>query len=94
MNVSPLDPAIVVLVAAFLPLVISVINRPAWPSNVKSLIAFVITMLVGLAVAWFIDQFDRQGIIVVEAAVYGLSQVAEGSLWKPTGVSGNIEKST
>lgn len=89
---AKLDPAIVILVSAFLPLLQAVINGTRWSKQVKAIVAFAVAIAVGVGVAWVQDTFDREGITYTCAAVYVLSQVAFGSFWKPTGVADEIER--
>lgn len=89
-----LEPGIVALVAAVLPLLLAVVNRPQWPSEVKSLLAFGVCVVVGIIVAWATDHWNRDGIILNIGAVFALTNAAYQAVWKPTKVAPTIEEKT
>ncbi|MGK2898601.1 MAG: hypothetical protein ACSLE9_07920 [Burkholderiaceae bacterium] len=91
---ADVNPALVVLVSAFLPLLQAVINRYSWATEVKALVSFATAILVGVGVAWLQDTFTREGILLTCAAVYTMSQVAFAGVWRPTGTANEIEKRT
>lgn len=90
-TINALDPTVLLLVGAFLPLPIAVINSLSWSSQIKALVAFAIAIAVGVGVAWFQDEFTKQGVLYATAAVYGISQVTQGHFWKPANVTPRIE---
>lgn len=92
--IQELDPAIAVLVGAFIPLVMAVLNRAAWSSEVKSLISFIIICAVGVGTALLMGMRELEAIVATTAGVYALSQVAYRGVWKPTGINDQIESST
>lgn len=89
-----LDPAIVLIVGALIPLLVSVVNRYKWDAAVKALVDLVLVIAVGVLVAWLTDHWDKNGIIQTCAAIYVIAQVTLQSVWKPTGTTEQIEKST
>lgn len=89
-----LDPTLVVLVGAVLPLALAVIMQPTWPDNVRSLVAFLVIMAVGVGVAWLSDNMDRDGILATCGAIWVMAQASYTHLWKQNGVTKAIEEST
>lgn len=92
--INEVDPALMILVSAFLPLVIAVINRYGWPTEAKALASFAVSIAVGVGVAWIQETWTREGVLISCAAVYGLSQAAYYGVLRPTGVADQVEKKT
>lgn len=92
--ITELNPAVVTLISAFIPLVLAMLNRYNWPKEAKALISFVITIAIGFGIAWLSDVHSFEGIAATCAAVYALSQAAYFGVYRPTGAAEKIEKST
>jgi ABC-type nitrate/sulfonate/bicarbonate transport system permease component len=91
---SEIDPAVVVLVSAFLPLVFAVINRHNWTKEAKALIVFTLTVVIGIAIGYAMGVRSFEGFATVCASIYGLSQAAFFGVYRPTQVADAIEKRT
>lgn len=88
------NPAVVALVSAFIPLVIAVINRYKWSSQTTALVDFVIIAIIGAVVAIGMGVTGFEGIAAVVAAIYGLSQAAFHGVYQPTGAAQSVEHKT
>lgn len=89
-----LDPTVVLIVGILFPLILAVLNRKAWDSSTKAIVAFLVVGAVGVLIAWLTDHWDRPGISTTVGALYTLAMISFHSLWKPTGVADNVEKTT
>lgn len=89
-----IDPSVVIIVGALIPIALAVINRYHWPAEVKALVDFVIVVAVGIGAAFAMGDRDAQSIATVVAAVYGLAQAAFHGVYQPTGAATAIEKTT
>lgn len=89
--IAELDPVLTLLVSAFLPLLLSVVYGIRAADRYKALAAFIVTVVVGIGIAWWDGNLTREGIAVSVGAVYLISQTIEARLYKPTGLSQSIE---
>lgn len=91
---TELNPAVVILLSAFLAPVMALIMRYNWTTEAKAIVALVLTCAIGFVIAWLSGVRGFEGIAVTMAAVYGLSQVVYRGIWRPTGAAEIIEKKT
>lgn len=82
------------IVAFFVPPVVAVINRAAWPKHVKAIVFFLVSVLAAGGTAFF--QGDLTGKRWLEAALVIVAAAAAyyHGLWKPTDVAPKIEEAT
>lgn len=81
------------IVAFFVPLVVAVLTKQSWPSHVKALMFFIVSLVAAGGTAWF--QGDLTGKRFVDAALVVVAAAAAyyHGLWKPTEVTTKLEES-
>lgn len=94
----PLTELWAAFVGLILPLVIAVINRRAWSSGVKAMVAFA-CVLISTAITLLIsgalipgDQTWRNWLAAL-LIVFLMTKVSYDAIWKPTSVTDRIENS-
>lgn len=88
-----LNPAVVVLVSALMPVLMSIIIGVAWTAPVKALISFIVIVAIGVLVAWLTDHWTKLGVLETCAAVWALSSTFYMAIYKSTGADAAIERS-
>lgn len=87
-----LDPTIVILVGAIMPVFMSIINGVNWSSAFKALAGLLVIGLAGVLVAWLTDHWTRMGVLETVVAVYTFAQISYHAVFKPTGADESIER--
>ena len=86
-----IDPVMLILVGAFVSPLLALLKGTSLSIPVQHLVAFGISVVVGLLVAAAQGIFTAEGIPVCIAAVY-ITQVATYyGIWKPSGTADKIE---
>lgn len=83
------------LVGFFLPLAVSVVVQPRWPSHVKAIVTFLLCVVAAIGTVWTQD-VDVGGQTLTKAILTVLVGAVTGyrGLWKPTGVAEAVESAT
>lgn len=96
-----LDSASWALILSILsPLLISVIQQPKWSKSMRTLVAVLASVVIGIITVLANGGLDLSGgaatqtVLSVVALVFVSSATAYKSLWKPTGVAPAIEART
>lgn len=77
------------------PLVVSVVQQPKWPSQLRAVVALVAAVVVGTVTVLANGGFDdTSGVLGIIALVLVASNTAYATLWKPTGIAPLIEAKT
>lgn len=80
------------------PLLVAVVNQPRFSPLVRRIIAIIVSIalaLVALLVSGtFIVPSDPRGIGITILAVIGIAQIAYGLVWKPAGLTDQLEAAT
>lgn len=85
-------------VGAVLPLLTATVQRPAWSTEVKKVVAVVLALIAGVATVaasggW--GQFQHGALTLATlTAVLGASQTTYDLIWKPSKVAPAIESAT
>jgi hypothetical protein len=82
------------IVAFFVPPVVALVNQSKWPSKLKAVVFFAISLLAAAGTAYF--QGDLTGKRFLDAALIIVAAAAAfyHGLWKPTEVAPAIETKT
>ena len=85
-------------VGAALPLLTAIVQRPAWSSEVKKVVAVVLALVAGIATVTAsggLEQFQHGTLTSATlAAVLAASQTTYDLIWKPSKVAPAIESIT
>ncbi|WP_031102290.1 hypothetical protein [Streptomyces sp. NRRL S-146] len=85
-------------VGALLPLLTAIVQRPAWSTEVKKVVAVILALVAGVATVavdggW--EQFQHGTLTFATiAAVLAASQATYDLIWKPSKVAPAIESAT
>lgn len=88
-----------IIIGFFIPPVLAIVQQPRWPNWGRAVATFVVAIIAGLGTLWFAGTLDFSGadakplatnILLVLVTAIGVYH----GLWKPTGVTGAIERST
>lgn len=80
------------------PLLVAIVNQPRFSPMVRRIIAIVVSVLLALVAmlisGTFIVPTDPRGIGITILAVIGIAQIAYGLVWKPAGLTDQLEAAT
>lgn len=80
------------------PLLVAIVNQPKFSSLVRRIIAIVVSVLLALVAMFvsgtFIVPTDPRGVGITILAVIGIAQIAYGLIWKPSGLTDQLEAAT
>lgn len=79
---------------AVLPIVIAVAQQRKWSDSTRSLVALLVTVVAGVLVAVLNDVTDPLQVLTAVIATVVTTQATHKGVWKPTGVTGAVEKAT
>lgn len=79
-------------VAVFLPLLIAIINKYTWPSEVKAIVAFGVCMIVGGIFLFFDGRFNLQNIGLTLGSCFIVAATFFARFWNPMGTAPTIER--
>lgn len=79
-------------ISVFLPLLIAMINKVTWPSEVKAIVAFVVCMFVGAVFLYFDGRFNLQNVGMTLGACFIVAAVFYARFWNPMGTAPTIER--
>jgi biotin transporter BioY len=88
------------IVGFFVPPIESIIQQPTWPRWFKSIVMFVVSIVVGMGTMYFAGtlQFgtytERKDLITVILLVMVTTITTYNGLWKPTTIAPKIEQAT
>ena len=82
------------LAAFFMPPVMAVINQPKWSAQLKSLLAFAVSVGVAFVSVWVAGDFNAEDIISSVLVTLTVAQSTYHGFWKPTGIAPGIEAGT
>lgn len=78
----------------FLPLLISAITRCGWPDRAKTYTAWLVYIVAGGGIAYYQGAFTGGGILRSVMLTALFSYTLYKGLYKPTGISGFVERAT
>lgn len=80
------------------PLLVAIVNQPKMSPLVRRIIAIVVSVVLALVAmlisGTFIVPTDPRGIGITILAVIGIAQIAYGLVWKPAGLTDQLEAAT
>ena len=80
------------------PLLVAIVNQPKFSPLVRRIIAIVVSVLLALVAMFvsgtFIVPTDPRGVGITILAVIGIAQIAYGLIWKPSGLTDQLEAAT
>lgn len=77
------------------PPIIAVINRRAWSSEVKGIVAFLVCVVFAIGVTWYWrPDLDWRNLRLVFAVVFSTAIVTYHQFYKPSGIAPSIERKT
>ena len=79
------------VVGALLPGLVAYVIKAGWSSELKAIIAAVISLAVGAATAYVAGGWDREDITRSILVVFFLSQLSYNQYWKPSGFTRRLE---
>jgi len=86
------------LVSAFvglvMPLVVSVINQEHWSSELKGVVALVISFVAAGVTTWVNGGLHGHSLASSFLIVFGATIATYRVFWKPTGISDKVESAT
>ena len=89
-----MDPTLTIL-GVFLPLVLAVVNRHAWPAEAKGIVALGVCLLVSVGVMMGTGQeLTLEGVFASLMNTYGTAQATFHLGWNPSGAAEAIESRT
>jgi L-lactate permease len=89
------DLAMWALVVGFLlPPALSVLLQTKWPDSVKSVVAFLVSLLAGAGTAYFSADLTGRSWVSASLVVFVTAVATYKNFWKQTGVSPAIESKT
>lgn len=95
---TPSDFGIAGVIGALLPLLIAVLNRQGWTTQIKSVFALVVCLAAAAITSFVSDGVDLNDPsfdwVAWAGTIYASAMVSFSRFWKPTEVSEKIESST
>jgi hypothetical protein len=83
------------LVGTAMPMLISVLNKPQWDSTTKGIVALIACVIAALGTVYFEGRLSDGGDLVSAFLAVFITAVGTYNLYfKPSGISGKIERST
>lgn len=82
------------LAAFFMPPIMAVINQPKWSAQLKSLLAFAVSVGVAFVSVWVSGDFNAEDIVTTVLVTLTVAQSTYHGFWKPTGIAPGIEAGT
>lgn len=82
------------IVAFFVPPIVAVVNRQSWPSHVKALVFFIVSLVAAGGTAWFQGDLTAKRWLDASLIVVAAATAFYHGLWKPTGVAPAVEEKT
>ncbi len=84
--VTNVDPLILAIAMIILPLVFNIINSVKWPAAVKTGVAGILTLALGVGMAYAMGMETFEAAIATGVGLYVGTQTIRNALWKPLGV--------
>lgn len=72
------------LVGFALPPVLAIVMQAGWPGHVKSVVAFLASVLAGAGTAWFAGSLNGRDTVTCVLIVLTVAQATYHGFWKPT----------
>jgi hypothetical protein len=82
------------IVGFIMPPIMSIIQQPSWSQSVRSIIMFIVSIIVGFGTAWFKGDLNGVDITTSILIVMVTGIATYQGFWKPNGVSPAIERAT
>ena len=82
------------LVGALLPTVVALINQPRWPSWARAIMTALTCAAAGAVTAAAAGEFTGRTWLESAGVVFAAALATYHAWWKPSGVTGAIEKAT
>lgn len=81
-------------VAFFLPVILAAVMQLKWSPQVRSIVAFVVCVLVAVAIAYVHGNLDGPDVVQQVLVILTVAQATYVGFWKPSGVTGRIASVT
>lgn len=82
------------IVGFLMPIVISIIKQSGWSDAAKSVLAFACCLAAAVGTAYFSGNFIGQDVVTCFLITFTIAIGSYYGFYKPTGISGAIEKAT
>jgi hypothetical protein len=83
------------IVGFLLPPAIAMVNRHAWSSTTKAIVAFVFCMIAAAGTTFFAGDLDKEGDLATAAlTVFGAAIGTYRSFWQTSGIAPKLEEKT
>ena len=82
------------LLGAFLPLAISVVQQPGWSDKLRAVVALLICVVADIPLVYFQGDFTGRRLVSSALLVLVTAYATFRNFWKPTGAAPTIEDAT
>ena len=81
-------------VGLVVPLVVSFVNQTHWKSQVKGLVAILVSLLAAVVTSWAAGDLHGKSLATSFLIVLGATLSTYRIFWKPTGIADSVESAT
>jgi hypothetical protein len=81
-------------VGLLVPLIVSFVNQSHWKSQVKGLVAIVISLVAAVVTSWAAGDLHGKSLATSFLIVLGATLSTYRIFWKPTGIADSVESAT
>jgi hypothetical protein len=81
-------------VGIVMPLVVSVVNQTHWKSQIKGLVAILVSLVAAFLTSWIAGDLNGKSFATSFLIVLGATLTTYRVFWKPTGIADSVERAT
>ena len=81
-------------VGLIVPLVVSFVNQTHWKSQVKGLVAILVSLVAAVVTSWAAGDLHGRSLATSFLIVLGATLSTYRIFWKPTGIADSVENAT
>ena len=81
-------------VGLIVPLVVSFVNQTHWKSQVKGLVAILVSLVAAVVTSWAAGELHGKSLATSFLIVLGATLSTYRIFWKPTGIADSVESAT
>ena len=81
-------------VGLLVPLIVSFVNQTHWKSQVKGLVAIVVSLVAAVVTSWAAGDLHGRSLATSFLIVLGATLTTYRVFWKPTGIADSVESAT
>jgi VIT1/CCC1 family predicted Fe2+/Mn2+ transporter len=81
-------------VGLVMPLVVSLVNQTHWKSQIKGLVAILVSLVAAFLTSWIAGDLNGKSFATSFLIVLGATLTTYRIFWKPTGIADTVESAT